>query len=762
MSLTPPQASRGSSKNHYDLESAQSGGVIPDLLLTNGAYKFNPCSILETYIGMRNPKGLPRLMMKPMKSLTFKVHGAKSVPGKFNLHSPETTICFSDKQVIGKHMVSHMCEDLASMMNLPKCTNSQLRSTAIQALRMAAFELEDIQKVSRHARKETITLHYDPGQRTSTRANMAVAIAQAAAMRRGEEFQPVAPALVRKKSKARVPMAAPVEMIPRRSSSLQLVDTMGGVSSSKSAGGATLAQGSSLDSVAAGSATLTQGTSVDSVAAGGATLTQSTQGGSVANNGDTLTQASSIDYAAGIAAIVTQGVVSSPTTLTQTSRGASSSAAVACSPSSITQTSRVTSGPAAVATRPTITQASRGVTSLNAAISSQPDVAPSASNLTQGGLGVSSLLSKIPSTTAAPSSFRSDGFKAAMDAKKPTVVSYLEGHGGPAAAAGGEEAAEDSSIYKELWRFKEAEGLTDQDSDMMSFKGLLVRENIQKIVTSGFKNGKEGHVTLPPSLLGSTEDSQLIFVKCKSNGNPKITEKLVMARANGLRVADSKYLRVWASCGRIPATLEQYPATCAWGSRANHREILTPLTTPIFGGQFFCFVDSQGWLLSPTCLANAITKLGGTVVDKEERWQVDGPVFSLSSVEVEGEEELYEYDWVVQMVVAGKFLRREHFLLDTAEDLAASQVNGFSSATVLRYLCRLLYLTAARSSPPSRRPPASPRRRPWAQAPPPAPCCHRHCRSVVATIGNIEELKAGNFCTKLGKIEHFCSKGGKS
>ena len=349
-----------------------------------------------------------------------------------------------------------------------------------------------------------------------------------------------------------------------------------------------------------------------------------------------------------------------------------------------------------------------------------------------------------------------------MDAKKPTVVSYLEGHGGPAAAAGGEEAAEDSSIYKELWRFKEAEGLTDQDSDMMSFKGLLLRENIQKIVTSGFKNGKEGHVTLPPSLLGSTEDSQLIFVKCKSNGNPKITEKLVMARANGLRVADSKYLQVWASCGRIPATLEQYPATCAWGSRANHREILTPLTTPIFGGQFFCFVDCQGWLLSPTCLANAITKLGGTVVDKEERWQVDGPVFSLSSVEVEEEEELYEYDWVVQMVVAGKFLRREHFLLDTAEDLAASQVNGFSSATVLRYLCRLLYLTAARSSPPSRRPPASPRRRPWAQAPPPASCCHRHCRSVVATIGNIEELKAGNFCTKLGKIEHFCSKGGKS
>ena len=60
-----PQASRGSSKNHYaDLESAQSGGVIPDLLLTNGAYKFNPCSILETYIGMRNPKAPPPRMVE--------------------------------------------------------------------------------------------------------------------------------------------------------------------------------------------------------------------------------------------------------------------------------------------------------------------------------------------------------------------------------------------------------------------------------------------------------------------------------------------------------------------------------------------------------------------------------------------------------------------------------------------------------------------------------------------------------------------------
>ena len=52
-----------------------------------------------------------------------------------------------------------------------------------------------------------------------------------------------------------------------------------------------------------------------------------------------------------------------------------------------------------------------------------------------------------------------------------------------------------------------------------------------------------------------------------------------------------------------------------------------------------------------------------------------GPLFSLSSVDVEDEEELYQYDWVVQMIVAGKCLRREHYLVDREEDrMAASQV----------------------------------------------------------------------------------------
>ena len=280
--------------------------------------------------------------------------------------------------------------------------------------------------------------------------------------------------------------------------------------------------------------------------------------------------------------------------------------------------------------------------------------------------------------------------QANTESKKPTVVSHLDG--GKCEAEAAITPSKTSTLYDELWKFKKAEGLSVEDGDMMAFKRLLWKEGIKKVVISGFKNGKEGHVTLPPSLLGSTKDSKLLFVKCKSNGNPVITEKLVMARSSGMKIADGKFLRVWAACGCIPATLEEYPVTSEWGARANKREVLRPVTTPIFGGQNFCFVNTEGWSLSTSTLAGAITRLGGTVVTKEEREQVVGPVFSLSSVEVEGEEELYCYDWVVQMIVAGKGLRREHYLVDREEDhMAASQVQRlmFSCEPLLHtYLCR--------------------------------------------------------------------------
>lgn len=236
---------------------------------------------------------------------------------------------------------------------------------------------------------------------------------------------------------------------------------------------------------------------------------------------------------------------------------------------------------------------------------------------------------------------------------------------------------EDSKIEDVLWRFKEDENLSSQDKDMFAFRRLLWNHKIKKIQISGFKNGTGGHVLVPASLLGSVEEAQLLFIKCKPNGNPIITEKLIVARAHGLQVIDSRFLLVWASSSCVPATLQKFTAANPWGARANRKEVLVPLVTPIFGGQTFCFMSTVGWLVSSDTLTRAITKLGGTVVSKEDRWLVTGALYSLSSVDLEGEEELYEVDWVLEMIVAGRCLRKEAYKVEKEEELlAGSQVCG--------------------------------------------------------------------------------------
>ena len=160
-----PQANRGTSKNHYaDLESATDGGVIPDLNLTRGEHTFNPAMVLECYLSIRTPLGKSRLMMKAKSSVSYTVYGSRPAgPGKFNLHDPNELNCFEAQLVMGKNPVRSMCATLATILQLPHCTNGQLRATAIQALRMASFTVEQAAKVSRHVRPSTINIHYDPG-----------------------------------------------------------------------------------------------------------------------------------------------------------------------------------------------------------------------------------------------------------------------------------------------------------------------------------------------------------------------------------------------------------------------------------------------------------------------------------------------------------------------------------------------------------------------------------------------------------------------
>ena len=100
-----------------------------------------------------------------------------------------------------------------------------MRTTTIQTLRMGGFTTEEVAKVSRHRRPSTIDSHYDFGLRSSTKADMAVAVGQASSLKRGAEFQPVSAHLPRKESNPRVKLASPTEMVPK---------VAGGASSSSS------------------------------------------------------------------------------------------------------------------------------------------------------------------------------------------------------------------------------------------------------------------------------------------------------------------------------------------------------------------------------------------------------------------------------------------------------------------------------------------------------------------------------------------------
>ena len=210
------QAKRVGSKNHYsDVEGCHDGGVIPDLNLTRGEYTFNPAWVVETYLGMRDPAGRTRLMMQARKSVAYSEYGCRPAGGKrFNLHNPGEKTCFKPKNVMGVNKIDELVPTFSVILGLPRATNRQVRATAIQALRMASYTTEEVAKVSRHRRPSTIDKHYDPGLRTNTKANMAMAVAQAASMKRGSEFFSVSDHLPRKMSKATVHFKLPADMAP--------------------------------------------------------------------------------------------------------------------------------------------------------------------------------------------------------------------------------------------------------------------------------------------------------------------------------------------------------------------------------------------------------------------------------------------------------------------------------------------------------------------------------------------------------------------
>ena len=231
-----------------------------------------------------------------------------------------------------------------------------------------------------------------------------------------------------------------------------------------------------------------------------------------------------------------------------------------------------------------------------------------------------------------------------------------------------------STRVSELKKFMEDEAMTKFHKHLIAFKDQLLKKGITKVLISGFINGKGGHVKIPKTLLGTLEDSQLLFVVCpESVGIPSVTEKLVLARAFGLHIVDSRFLIKWGETTVLPG-LEEYPVRNEWASKSTGlSKFLTPLSDKIFSGQTFAFHDVKNWLISPENMASMITHLGGRVVSPEEQ---DNAGFGLSSTPVSNLE-VFHPDWLVRMVLAGQDLPNVKWrLLDTEEDpvCSASQV----------------------------------------------------------------------------------------
>lgn len=240
----------------------------------------------------------------------------------------------------------------------------------------------------------------------------------------------------------------------------------------------------------------------------------------------------------------------------------------------------------------------------------------------------------------------------------------------------------------ELKKFMEDEAMTSFHKHLIAFKDQLLKKGITKVLISGFINGKGGHVKIPKTLLGTLEDSQLLFVVCpESVGIPSVTEKLVLARAFGLHIVDSRFLIKWGETTVLPG-LEEYPVRNEWASNSTGlSKFLTPLSDKIFSGQTFAFHDTKNWLISTERMASMITHLGGRVVSPEEQ---DIAGFGLSSTPVSNLE-VFHPDWLVRMVLAGQDLPNVKWrLLDTEEDPACSASQVATLHILL--MCRLLII----------------------------------------------------------------------
>ena len=219
----------------------------------------------------------------------------------------------------------------------------------------------------------------------------------------------------------------------------------------------------------------------------------------------------------------------------------------------------------------------------------------------------------------------------------------------------------------------------EESSSMACFQQGLEAMGVIQVALSGVRNGEPGSMKLPGTMVAKVEDAQLLFLRCAKDGVIMATANFYLARVNGLRIFDSKFLVEWASSKSLP-DLQDFQVFSSSYMKKGGRQPLQPLTELLFEHRFFCVLDSESGQAG--LVRQVVKKMGGVLVPWEDRDTAPGVVYTLSEDPVEGER-VYKTDWVLDMVEVGATLNKARFLMEPEEEMPCSQVRNLFCLNII-------------------------------------------------------------------------------
>jgi len=145
-------------KNHQtEGTNVACSGVIPfgDILLDDGVTVFNPGKFFGYYLSL-----LPPAATKEGGKGGFLFQKAKTNSRNFSIHNHEETL-YEANMKVGKETLSQALPALCVMVKSKKCTNHQIRASAIMYMRRAGISFNTIQKITGHKSVESLVQNYD-------------------------------------------------------------------------------------------------------------------------------------------------------------------------------------------------------------------------------------------------------------------------------------------------------------------------------------------------------------------------------------------------------------------------------------------------------------------------------------------------------------------------------------------------------------------------------------------------------------------------